>query len=166
MVRGLWWARGGALLRRTSKWCPWRVSSDGATQGARFERHHRRREVRATMVMCDILRSDAVQVARVTNSICSYILECVLRRLPPRRHHPFVLCLSFLCFMRTTSTIYAKNYTMLCFNKEFIYHITTACVFFACTLEKAIPWFMMFVITIKNQIKSFIFVTDIFLHLP
>jgi hypothetical protein len=61
---------------------PRRVSSDGAARGVRFERCHGRREVRAAMIALDILRSGAVRAARVTTSICSCVVDDVLRRLP------------------------------------------------------------------------------------
>jgi hypothetical protein len=56
-----------------------------ATHEARgsSERRHRRRKVRATMMARDILRSGAVWAARVTTYICAYVIDDVLRPLPP-----------------------------------------------------------------------------------
>jgi hypothetical protein len=62
---------------------PRRASSDGDARGARFERRHGRREVRATTIARDILQSSAVRAARVTTYICACIVDDVLRRLPP-----------------------------------------------------------------------------------
>jgi hypothetical protein len=47
------------------------------------ERRHRRREVRAAMIACDMLRSGAVWTARVTTYICACVIDDVLRPLPP-----------------------------------------------------------------------------------
>jgi hypothetical protein len=79
----------------------------------------------------DILRSGVVRVARVMPSIYACILDNVLRRLPPPIHVAFRL----LCFMPTKCTIYAKNCTILFLNMELLYQFT-ACIFFACTLER------------------------------
>jgi hypothetical protein len=90
-------ARGGRLPRR--------AGSDGAAQAARFERHHGKREVHATTVARDILRSNVVRAARVMTSIRSRVLDGVLRRLsPPIRVISFDYCV--LCL--TAYTINAK----------------------------------------------------------
>jgi hypothetical protein len=47
------------------------------------ERRHERREMRATMIVRDILRSGAFWVARVTTYICACVIDDVLRPLPP-----------------------------------------------------------------------------------
>jgi hypothetical protein len=72
-----------ALSRSTSKRRPSSASSDGGTRGVRFEWCHGRCEVRAAMIAHDILRSGAVRVARMTTYICAYVVDDVLRRLPP-----------------------------------------------------------------------------------
>jgi hypothetical protein len=59
------------------------TSSDGDTRGARFERRHGRCEVRAATIAHDILRSGAVRAARMTTYIYAYVVDDVLRRLPP-----------------------------------------------------------------------------------
>jgi hypothetical protein len=107
------------------------ASSDGDTRGARFEWRHGRCEVRATTIAHDFLRSGAVRAARMTTYICDYVVDDVLRRLPPS------ICVFFrlLRFMPTTCIIYAKNCTILCFNTKFVYQFD-ACIFFACTLER------------------------------
>jgi hypothetical protein len=46
------------------------------------ERRQGRREVRATMILCAILRSGAVWAARVTTYICACVIDDVLRPLP------------------------------------------------------------------------------------
>jgi hypothetical protein len=48
-----------------------------------FERRHGRHKVCAATIGHDILRSNAVRVARVTTYICACIVDDVLRRLPP-----------------------------------------------------------------------------------
>jgi hypothetical protein len=97
-----------ALPRRVSKQRPRRASSDDATQDARFERCHGRREVRAATIAHDILRSGTIWVARVTTSIYACVVDDVLQRLPPLIHIVFRL----LCFMTTTYTIYANNFNL------------------------------------------------------
>jgi hypothetical protein len=119
------------LQRQSRKRRPRRASSDGVARGARFERHHRRREVHAATVVRDILRSGVVRAARVTTSIRSRVVDDVLQRLPPLIHIVF----RFLCFMPTTCTIYAKKCPILYLNTEFVYQFT-ACIYFACTLKK------------------------------
>jgi hypothetical protein len=47
----------------------------------------------------------------------------------------FVFSFRLLCFMPIIFIIYAKNYTILCLNTEFVYQFT-ACIFFACTLKR------------------------------
>jgi hypothetical protein len=102
------------------------ASSDGAARGVRIKRRHRRRGVRAETIVRDILRSDVVQEGRVKTSICSCVVDDVLRRLPP----PICVVFRLLCFMPITCTIYTKNYTILCLSTEFVYKFT------ACTLER------------------------------
>jgi hypothetical protein len=109
---------------------PRHASSDGVARGTRFERRHIRREVHATTIARDILRSGVVRAVRLTTSICVCVVD-VLRRLPP----PIRAFFRLLCFMPTTCTIYTKNFTILCLNTEFVYQFT-ACICFACTLEK------------------------------
>jgi hypothetical protein len=106
------------------------ASSDGDTRGVRFERRHGRCEVRAATIAHDILRSGAVRAARMTTYICAYVVDDVLRRLPPSIFN-FLL----LCFIPTTCIIYAKNCTILFLNTKFVYQFD-ACVFFACTLKR------------------------------
>jgi hypothetical protein len=110
---------------------PRRASSDGAAGGTRFKRRHGRHEVRTTTIASDILRSGASLAARVMTSICSYVVDDVLQRLPPLIHIVFRL----LCFMPTTCTFITKKCTILCLKTEFVYQFT-ACIFFACTLER------------------------------
>jgi hypothetical protein len=126
----------GALKRRHSQGqrasgAPRRASSNDTARGTRFEWHQGRREVCTAMIARDILRSSAVRASRVTTSICSCVDDDVLRRLPPLIRVVFRL----LCFMPTTCTIYAKNYTILCLNMEFVYQFT-AYIFFGSTLER------------------------------
>jgi hypothetical protein len=90
------------------------------------KRRHGRCEVRAAMIACDILRSGVVQAVRETTSICACVVDDVLRRLSPLIRVVFRL----LCFMSTTCTIYAKNFTILSLNTEFVYQFI-ACIFFA-----------------------------------
>jgi hypothetical protein len=103
-----------------------------ATHEARgsSERCHGRREVRATMITCDILRSGAVWAARVT----TYIV--LVSSTTSSGHYliRFVFSFRLLCFMSTACIIYAKNCTILCLNTEFVYQFTAG-IFFACTLE-------------------------------
>jgi hypothetical protein len=82
----------GALVRAsggTSKAgeqaAPLDVRVPTTTHGARgsSERRHGRREVRAAMIVRDILRSGAVWAARVTTYICACVIDDVLRPLPP-----------------------------------------------------------------------------------
>jgi hypothetical protein len=56
-----------------------------ATHEARgsSERRHGRREMRAALITRDILRSGAVWAARVTIYICAFVIDDVLRPLPP-----------------------------------------------------------------------------------
>jgi hypothetical protein len=68
--------------RRASD-APQCASSDDDTQGARFERRHGRCEVRVATITHDILRSGAVRTARMTTYIYAYVVDDVLRRLPP-----------------------------------------------------------------------------------
>jgi hypothetical protein len=76
--------RGGdtSTARRASD-TPRCASSDGDTRGVRFERCHGRCEVRAATIAHDILRSGAVRAASMTTYICAYVVDDVLRRLPP-----------------------------------------------------------------------------------
>jgi hypothetical protein len=106
------------------------ASSDGDIRGARFEQRHGRCEVRAATIAHDILRSSVVRVARLTTYICAYVIDDVLRRLPPS-----ICVFLLLCIMPTTCIIYAKNYTILCLNTKIVYKFD-ACVFFACILER------------------------------
>jgi hypothetical protein len=97
----------------------------GAARGARFERRHRRRGLRAATFACDI------RTARVMTYICACVIDDVLQLLPPLIRVVFRL----LCFMPTTCIIYAKIFTILCLNTEFVYQFT-ACMFFACTFKR------------------------------
>jgi hypothetical protein len=72
-----------------------------------------------------------------TTSSSHYLIQFVFFRL--------------LCFMPTACTVYTKNCTILYLNMEFIYQFF-ACISFCMHIEKAIPWFMLFIIIIKNQI--------------
>jgi hypothetical protein len=110
---------------RRASGAPRRASSDVAARGVRFERRHGRREVRAATIARNIHQSSVVRAARVTTSICSCVVDDVLRRLPPPIHVVFRL----LSFMLTTCTIYAKNCTILYLNTKFVYQFT-ACIFF------------------------------------
>jgi hypothetical protein len=112
--------------RRVSS-APRCASSDGDARGARFERRHGRREVRAATIAHDILRSDAVRAAWVTTYICACVVDDVLRRLPPSIRVFFIIV--FYAYHMY------KNCTILCFNTEFVYQFI-ACIFFACTLER------------------------------
>jgi hypothetical protein len=118
---------GGALVRATGgvpgaprrrhfqgrrgSSAPRRVSSDGDARDARFERRHGRREVRASTIAHDILRSGAVRAARVTTYICACVIDDVLRRLPPPIRVFFfyycVLCLPHVLFTLKTVRFYA-----------------------------------------------------------
>jgi hypothetical protein len=71
---------------------PCHASSDGATRDTRFERRHRRREVRATTIARDILRSGTIRTGRVTTSICSCVVDDVFQRLPLRFVLSFDYC--------------------------------------------------------------------------
>jgi hypothetical protein len=68
---------------RRASGVPRRASSDSDARGAMFELRHGRREVRAAMIVRDILRSSAVRATRVTTYICACVVDDVLRRLPP-----------------------------------------------------------------------------------
>jgi hypothetical protein len=210
MVAAAPWSRGGAtagplcgkvavtpgplggqevttLQRQSRKRRPRRASSDGVARGARFERHHRRREVHAATVVRDILRSGVVRAARVTTSIRSRVVDDVLQRLPPLIHIVF----RFLCFMPTTCTIYAKNVRFYTWTRSsyisllhaYILHAhwkSNSLIYAVCNYHKNICSYLsdfyvchktvsnshMFVINIKNQIKSLMFAIARFLHLP
>jgi hypothetical protein len=149
-----------ALPRRASKRCPRHASSNGATRDTRFEHRHERREVRAATIMCDILRSSTVQATRVTTSICSCVFDNVLWRLPP----PIRVAFRLLCFIPKTCTIYSK--TIQFYAWTWSSYISLLLAYFCMHIGKTIPWFMLFIVGIKNQIKSFMFITARFLHLP
>jgi hypothetical protein len=59
--------------------------------------------------------------------------------LCPQHRPPATTCsdscyvFRLLCFMLTKCSIYAKTFTILCLNTEFVYQFI-ACIFFACTL--------------------------------
>jgi hypothetical protein len=107
----------------------------------------------------DILWSNAVRAAQVMTSIHSCVLDGVLRQLPPPirvMHFDYcVLCLPYTLFTLKTVRFYAWIRSS---------YISLLHAYFCRHIGKAIPWFMMFVITIK--IKSFMFVTTRFLRLP
>jgi hypothetical protein len=90
---------------------PRRASSDDAARGARFERRHGRREVRAPTIARDIiLRSSAVRAARLTASICAYVVDDVLWQLPPSivlSFDYYVLCLPHALFTLKDVPFYA-----------------------------------------------------------
>jgi hypothetical protein len=161
---GKWWRpqtpRQWHSQRGRASGAPRRASSDDTTWGTRFKRHHGRREVRAATIARDIiLRSGAVRVARVTTSICAFVIDDVLRRLPPRIRIVFQL----FCFMPTAYNIYVKNCMILCLNPGFVYQFT-ACIFFAFILKSNS---LIYVVCNyhKNQIKSFMFVNTRCLHM-
>jgi hypothetical protein len=68
---------------RRASGAPWCASSDDNTRGVRFERRHRRCEMRAATIAHDILRSGVVRAAPMTTYICAYVVDDVLRQLPP-----------------------------------------------------------------------------------
>jgi hypothetical protein len=116
---------------RRASGAPRCASSDGDTRGARFEWRHGRCEVRATTIAHDILRSGAVRATQMTTYICAYVVDDLLRRLPP----PIRVFFDYCVFMPTTYIIYAKNCTILCLNTKFVYQFA-ACIFFVCTLKR------------------------------
>jgi hypothetical protein len=59
------------------------TSTTSDTRGVRLERRHGRCEVRAATIAHDILRSSAIRAAPMTTYICAYVVDDVLRRLPP-----------------------------------------------------------------------------------
>jgi hypothetical protein len=111
--------REGDTSKASEQAAPVDVRVATATHEARgsSERRHGRREMRTALITRDILRSSAVWVARVTIYICAFVIDDVLRPLPPSIRVFFRL----LCFMSTTCIIYAKNCTILCLNMEFVY---------------------------------------------
>jgi hypothetical protein len=77
--------RGGGTSKAGKQVVPLDMRVATAMHEARgsSERRHRRRKVRATMMARDILRSGVVWAARVTTYICAYVIDDVLRPLPP-----------------------------------------------------------------------------------
>jgi hypothetical protein len=77
--------RGGGTSKAGEQAAPVDVRVATATHEARgsSERRHGRREMRAAMIACDIIRSGAVSAARVTTYICACVIDDVLRPLPP-----------------------------------------------------------------------------------
>jgi hypothetical protein len=77
--------RGGGTSKAGEQAAPLDVRVATTTHEARgsSERCHGRREVRASMIARDILRSGAVWAARVTTYICACVIDDVLRPLPP-----------------------------------------------------------------------------------
>jgi hypothetical protein len=77
--------RGGGISKAGEQATPVNVRVATVTHEARCssERRHGRREMRATMIARDILRSGAVWAARVTTYICACVIDDVLRPLPP-----------------------------------------------------------------------------------
>jgi hypothetical protein len=140
---------------------PRRASSDGAARGTRFERHHGRREVRTATIARDILLSSAVWAARVTTSICSCVVDDVLRQLPHLlRVMSFDYCVLVLPQARfTLKTIRFYDWTRSSYISllhAYFLHAHwkgNSLIYGVCNYH-------------KNQIKSFMFVTTIFLHLP
>jgi hypothetical protein len=57
------------------------------------------------------------------------------RRCPPATTSFDSFFLFDYCVLRPTCIIYARHCTILCLNTEFVYQFT-ACLFFACTLER------------------------------
>jgi hypothetical protein len=121
---------------------------------------HGRHELRVVMVARDILWSDAVWAPQVTTSLKFCVLNGILRWLPP----PIHVMTSIIVFYAYHMHYLYKNWRILCLNTEFV-HQFTGCHICCVHIEKEIPWFMLFVITIKNQIKSLMFVTARFLRL-
>jgi hypothetical protein len=76
--------RGGGTSKADEQTTSVYVRVATATQEARgsSERRHGRREMRAAMIVCDILRSGAVWAARVATYICACVIDDVLRTLP------------------------------------------------------------------------------------
>jgi hypothetical protein len=68
---------------RRASGAPRCASSDGDTLDVRFERRHGWCEVRTATTAHDILRSGAVRATRMTTYIYAYVVDDVLRRLPP-----------------------------------------------------------------------------------
>jgi hypothetical protein len=109
----------GARWRHSQGWrasrAPRRASSDGVARGARFERHHGRREVHAATITRDILWSGAVRAARVMSSILSCVLDGVLWRLPPPicviSFDYCVLCLTHTLFTLKIVRFYAWTWS-------------------------------------------------------
>jgi hypothetical protein len=116
---------------RRASGAPRCASNDGDTRGVRFERRHGRCEVRAATIAHDILRSGAVRAAPMMTYIYAYVVNNVLRRLPPSIRVFF----SIIVFYAYHMYIYAKICTILCLNTKFVYQFA-ACIFFACTLER------------------------------
>jgi hypothetical protein len=77
--------RGGVTSKAGEQAAPGDVRVATATHDARgsSERRHGRREMRAALIARDILRSGAVWAARVTIYICAFVIDDVLRPLPP-----------------------------------------------------------------------------------
>jgi hypothetical protein len=88
--------RGGGTSKAGKQAAPLDVRVAMATHEARgsSERRHGRREVRATMIARDILRSGAVWAPRVTTYICACVIDDVLRPLP----HPIRVFFSIIVF--------------------------------------------------------------------
>jgi hypothetical protein len=154
--------RGGGTSKAGEQASPLDVRVATVTHEARgsSEWRHGRREVRATMIARDILRSGAVWATRVTTCICACVIDDVLRPLP---HLIRVFFLIIMFYAYHMYIIYAKNCMILCLNTEFVYQFA-ACIFFACTLER--QFLMLFVIIIKNQTESLMFGNARFLRLP
>jgi hypothetical protein len=101
---------GGTSKGRRASDAPRCASSNGDTRDARFERRHGRCEVRAATIAHDILRSGAVRPPQMTTYICAYVVDDVLRRLPPSICVFFnycVLCLPHVLFTLKTVRFYA-----------------------------------------------------------
>jgi hypothetical protein len=77
--------RGGDTSKAGEQAAPVDVRVAMVTHEARgsSKRRHGRREMRATMIARDILRSGAVWAAQVTTYICACVIDDVLRPLPP-----------------------------------------------------------------------------------
>jgi hypothetical protein len=88
--------QGGGTSKAGEQATPLDVRVATATHEARdsSERRLGRREVRATMIARDILRSGAVWAVRVTTYICACVIDDVLRPLP----HPIIVFFSIIVF--------------------------------------------------------------------
>jgi hypothetical protein len=121
-----WHSQGGR-----ARGAPRRVSSDGAARGSRFEHRHGRREVRVATVARDILRSSTVRATRVMTSIRSYVLDGVLRRLPPPIRvmsiDYYVLYLPHALFTLKTVGFMLEHGVRI---------LVSACIFFPYTLKR------------------------------